>query len=188
MQKIQLNKLQLTKGASFPRAHRPAGSWPGCAPPEPLCGKSGIFPHMSSAAEARTDTYPEQTLPDRKLVDRFGQSTWKEWTGKVKRILSCRGRRFSGCQAGPRGKALRRPSSSNRSAWGGWKEKKLKEGTGYFSKCKQDGRWWLTDPEGYAYFSMGPDCVGQGRDIGDVQPAQELAVAPVPQGVHAVFL
>ena len=31
-----------------------------------------------------TDTYPEQTLPDRKLVDRFGQSTWKEWTGKVK--------------------------------------------------------------------------------------------------------
>ncbi len=31
-----------------------------------------------------TDTYPEQTLPDRKLVDRFGQSAWKEWTGKVK--------------------------------------------------------------------------------------------------------
>jgi len=32
-------------------------------------------------------------------------------------------------------------------------------GTGYFSKIKQDDRWYLLDPSGCAFFSMGPDCV-----------------------------
>ena len=106
-----------------------------------------------------TDTYPEQTLPDRKLVDRFGQSTWKEWTGKVKSDADLKLRLEAQLAESGSGYPF-----ENWSAWGGWKEKKLKEGTGYFSKCKQDGRWWLTDPEGYAYFSMGPDCVGLGGD------------------------
>ena len=32
-------------------------------------------------------------------------------------------------------------------------------GTGYFTRLKQDGRWYLLDPEGCAFFSLGPDCV-----------------------------
>ncbi len=27
-------------------------------------------------------------------------------------------------------------------------------------KYKENGRWWLADPDGYAFFSAGPDCVG----------------------------
>ena len=46
-----------------------------------------------------------------------------------------------------------------RQEYGGWKKKKLAEGTGFFTRCKEDGRWWLVDPLGYAFFSVGPDCV-----------------------------
>lgn len=38
---------------------------------------------------------------------------------------------------------------------------KLTEGTGFFSRIKEDnGKWWLVDPLGYAFLSIGPDCVG----------------------------
>ena len=37
--------------------------------------------------------------------------------------------------------------------------KKLAKGTGFFTKYKADGKWWLADPDGYAFFSAGPDCV-----------------------------
>ena len=33
------------------------------------------------------------------------------------------------------------------------------EGTGFFSRIKEENRWYLTDPEGYAFFSLGCDCV-----------------------------
>ena len=46
-----------------------------------------------------------------------------------------------------------------RTVWGGNAEEKLTEGTGYFGKVKHRNRWYLTDPSGCAFFSMGPDCV-----------------------------
>lgn len=38
------------------------------------------------------------------------------------------------------------------------------EGTGYFTKYKKNETWWLVDPDGYAYLSIGPDCVGVPMD------------------------
>ena len=43
--------------------------------------------------------------------------------------------------------------------WGGRLDHRLKEGTGFFDKCQENGRWYLCDPEGYAFFSLGPDDV-----------------------------
>ena len=48
--------------------------------------------------------------------------------------------------------------------YGGWKRLKLSEGTGYFTKYKKNETWWLVDPDGYAYLSIGPDCVGVPMD------------------------
>lgn len=106
-----------------------------------------------------TEEYPKlPKLPEKILVDRFGQSTWKDWKGKIKddEDLKCRlnAQLAEGSEY----------PFADWSFYGGWKKKKLTAGTGYFSKCKQGGRWWLTDPEGYAFFSMGPDCVGAGGD------------------------
>ena len=108
---------------------------------------------------ALTDAYPEQALPNVKVIDRFGQSKWKTWTGKVNDDSDLKTRLEAQLAESDGGYPF-----EDWSVYGGWKRMKLREGTGYFSRCKQDGRWWLTDPEGYAYFSMGPDCVGVGGD------------------------
>lgn len=106
-----------------------------------------------------TDAYPEQKLPDVKMIDRFGQLKWKNWTGKVNDDSDLKTRLEAQLAERDEGYPF-----EDWSAYGGWKGKKLREGTGYFSRCRQDGRWWLVDPEGYAYFSMGPDCVGVSGD------------------------
>jgi hypothetical protein len=46
--------------------------------------------------------------------------------------------------------------------WGGWKEKKIAEGTGFFHTAKAGGRWWLVDPAGHAFYSAGVNSVRPG--------------------------
>ena len=96
---------------------------------------------------------PAEAPCDGKLIDAFGQYIPKDWPGKVKNEEEM--------------VPLLRKEASEASAypfphwteWGGDGTRKLKEGTGFFSKIKRDGRWYLTDPSGCAFFSMGPDCV-----------------------------
>lgn len=48
------------------------------------------------------------------------------------------------------------------SPYGGWKELRF-EATGYFRTQHDGRRWWLVDPDGYAYVSTGFDCVQPGE-------------------------
>ncbi len=114
-----------------------------------------------------TDERPEAPkLTDKKLVDCFGQSKWKNWNGKIDTLESLRKKLQKQAEETDMGYPF-----DKWTVYGGWKDKKLKEGTGYFSSHKENGKWWLTDPLGYAFFSMGPDCVGPGGDcrIGGVE-------------------
>ena len=99
------------------------------------------------------DERPKQfPIPDAKLIDEFGQYKKKDWPGKVKSLDELKNRLLG---------ALELPEAfgiEDWTAYGGWKKKRLTDGTGFFSKVKADGRWWLTDPEGYAFFSTGPCC------------------------------
>ncbi len=105
-----------------------------------------------------TDVKPEEyPLPQRKLVDEFGQWKEKEWPGKIHSMEELK-TRLKGYEK----KAEYPFPEWNR--WGGDAGRKLKEGTGYFSTFKsKDGRWHLVDPDGCDYFSLGP-C---GTDPGD---------------------
>ena len=47
------------------------------------------------------------------------------------------------------------------SKYGGWMEKTF-EATGFFRTTKEDGIWWMVDPEGYAFFSVGLNSVEPG--------------------------
>lgn len=98
-----------------------------------------------------TDTMPEEfPVPDKKVVDMFGQWKEKEWPGKIHSLRELA--ESMKAQEGPAGYPF---PSWNR--WGGDGQRKLKEGTGFFSTLKTaDGRWHLLDPEGCDYFSMGP--------------------------------
>ncbi len=107
-----------------------------------------------------TEEYPTlESLPDGKFVDEFGQNKRKQWKNKINDLeeLTQKFREMDG--AVPKNYPF-----ENWSEYGGWKEKKLGDATGYFTKCKLDGRWWLVDPLGYAFFSMGPDCVSLSGD------------------------
>lgn len=102
------------------------------------------------------DEEPDYPLADMKMVDALGQKKGTTWPGKTESVEELV-------------TALRAEAADtdevplpDRSAWGGWTGKKLKEGTGYFSLHHDGRRWWLCDPDGYAFFSMGFDCVGLG--------------------------
>ena len=93
-------------------------------------------------------------LPCREmLIDEFGQYIPKEWPGKVRReeeLVNELKREAALPDQYP---------GADYTVWGGCAGRKLQEGTGYFGKAKRNGRWYLTDPSGCAFFSMGPDCV-----------------------------
>lgn len=109
---------------------------------------------------ALTDEYPVMPkLPDLKLVDELGQNKRKHWPGKVSDADVWKEQLKRMSREGSDGFGV-----SDWSEYGGWKKKKLKEGSGFFSSCKAEGRWWLADPLGYAFFSVGPDCVNLGTD------------------------
>lgn len=77
----------------------------------------------------------EAELPDVKLVDEFGQSKWKSWRGKTEDIACLREKLKAQIAEASGGYPFSDPTE-----YGGWKAKKLTDGTGYFSKCKKDGR------------------------------------------------
>jgi len=85
------------------------------------------------------------------IVDQWGQWTERDWPGKIK----------GEAQLNDRMRGLAESVSAafpeNWSAYGGWKEKRL-AATGFFRVQKHEGRWWLVDPEGYLFFSVGMDC------------------------------
>lgn len=87
-------------------------------------------------------------------MDELGQNKRKEWGSKLHSIGEMK--EMLERQAGEADMGY---PYEDWTEYGGWRKKKLAEGTGFFTRCKEDGRWWLVDPLGYAFFSVGPDCV-----------------------------
>ncbi|WP_199620880.1 beta-galactosidase [Paenibacillus alkalitolerans] len=97
---------------------------------------------------------PQFQYESKAYVDALGQLAWKDWIGKTsgseELIRSLRDEwRLS------REEDTAHP---DRGRYGGWKRLRF-ESTGFF-RTEHDGqRWWFVDPEGYALFSTGLDCV-----------------------------
>ncbi len=99
------------------------------------------------------DSEPDYPLAEMKMVDALGQKKGTTWPGKTESVEEM--------VAALRAEAADTTENPlpERSAWGGWTGKKLKDGTGYFSLHNDGKRYWLCDPDGYAFFSMGFDCI-----------------------------
>ena len=93
-------------------------------------------------------------LPRGPLLDGFGQSTLHDWPGKTRSAEELTGRIQGQLNAAPQQSFPRWFSS-----WGGCKDKRLSKATGFFQTHHDGRRWWLVDPDGYAFWSQGPDCV-----------------------------
>jgi hypothetical protein len=92
-------------------------------------------------------------LPAGPLLDEMGQSTIHTWKGRTPSIdeLASRLRKQLEDSA-----SRRWPDTFSR--YGGWKDRQF-ESTGFFRAHHDGRRWWLVDPEGFAFWSAGPDCV-----------------------------
>jgi hypothetical protein len=98
-------------------------------------------------------------LPEGPLLDALGQSTLHEWPAKSR----------SHEEVTERLKTQRKIASAQRlpegySRWGGWAARRFEAVNGAgapgFFRTHHDGkRWWLVDPDGYAFWSSGLDCV-----------------------------
>ncbi|HPG38247.1 MAG TPA: hypothetical protein PLP19_01630 [bacterium] len=92
-------------------------------------------------------------LPKGKLLDEMGQSTLHNWPGKSASVAQVTERlqvQLAGASQ------ARWPEQFSR--WGGWLHKKFRS-SGYFGKHWDGQRWWLVDPDGYAFWSSGVNCV-----------------------------
>lgn len=96
-----------------------------------------------------SETEPDYPMPRITMVDTMGQWAQKEWPGKSHSPEEVTERLRAEYA---RGAADALP---NRTVWGGLATKRLTSGTGYFATHKDEqGKWWLTDPDGYAYIVM----------------------------------
>ena len=95
------------------------------------------------------------------FVDEFGQFAHADWPGKVHSLEELR------AEEEAEDKALgAEPESPIPGAdrFGGWGDGPQLEATGMFRTEKWNGRWWLVDPDGHLFFSLGCNYVRlQGR-------------------------
>ncbi len=93
-------------------------------------------------------------LPKGKLLDELGQSELHEWPAKTRSAEELQTRVREQLKAAPR-----QVWPERFSRWGGDKTRKVGEASGFFRTQNDGNRWWLVDPDGYAFWSAGLDCV-----------------------------
>ena len=121
----------------------------------------------------------DPVLPRGPLLDEFGQSARHEWPTKSRSAEEVTARlRGQVAEAGRQ----RLPEGFSR--WGGWRKLRFK-GTGFFRTHHDGRRWWLVDPEGYAFWSAGMDCVGVNTEAAYEGLESALSWMPEADGEYA---
>ncbi|MFO1491292.1 MAG: hypothetical protein U1F77_05860 [Kiritimatiellia bacterium] len=123
-------------------------------------------------AETRT------RLEELPLLDEFGQLRAVDWPGKSHSVEGLRDALQH--EAG----VLEARPDDGLDRFGGWKAGPLLRATGNFRTEKVDGRWWLVDPEGRLFWSMGVNCVGY--NAGTPLTGREPLFAWVPPAESAM--
>jgi len=105
---------------------------------------------------AVSSAVPKFSYPTVAYVDDLGQLQWKDWQGKTssqEQLAADLQREWLESQSQRADHAW-----SELSQYGGWKGLRF-EASGYFRTAHDGQRWWFVDPEGYALFSTGMDCI-----------------------------
>jgi hypothetical protein len=133
---------------------------------EPVGGQQRIY--IGNLALLSTE--PDYPLPDVVIVDELGQWTARDWPGRTPGAEELR------LQLEAALDSTREASFPDGwSRYGGSQALRF-EATGFF-RTEHDGtRWWLVDPDGCAFFSVGLDCVRSG---------ESAAVLPGTEKWHA---
>ena len=101
------------------------------------------------------NTKLDAALEEMPYLDEFGQVRAVDWPGKAADIKDIRKTLNQAFQSAKSSAKTRRLSQ-----YGGWLDGPKLEATGHFRTQKVDGKWWLVDPEGYLFFSVGVSMAG----------------------------
>lgn len=125
-----------------------------------------------------TTKQPSYPVPDTPIIDRLGQWIQKDWLNKVTNTDDM----VADLKAAA--KEDKKTRAAKFSQYGGIKSVRF-DATGFF-RTEHDGkRWWLVDPEGYGFYSIGIDIVNPGI-AGNVDGAGSLHEwMPAKQGTFA---
>ncbi len=127
-----------------------------------------FLPVFEIASIYLCDEFPEPLpKPLKPVVDQFGQWTARDWTGKIRSENQLKKVLENQLKA-----SVHYNFPSGWSRFGGWLEKKF-DATGFFRTHNDGTRWWLVDPEGYAFVSVGVDCIGNNAS-GSVTGQEDL--------------
>jgi hypothetical protein len=118
-------------------------------------------------------------LPRGALLDELGQSTLRDWPAKSRSPEEVTARLQQQLAEAPDAKW---PAYFSR--WGGWTAKRF-AASGYFQTHHDGARWWLVDPDGYAFWSSGLDCVEVDAETNAQGIESALAWRPDPYGEYA---
>jgi hypothetical protein len=116
---------------------------------------------------------PDYPLAATPLVDALGQWAAKTWPGKTKDDAQLGTNLLVALE---KARAASFPAGWSR--YGGTKTKTFKA-TGFFRTEHDAKRWWLVDPEGHGFFSVGLDSVRPGETAA-VVPGAEGLFGPLP--------
>lgn len=86
--------------------------------------------------------------------DTFGQFIHRDWPGKVHSETELAQRREHEAAD-----LAAQPGPAEWNRFGGWTAGPQLKSTGFFRTEKLDGKWWLVDPEGRLFYSLGVNCV-----------------------------
>jgi hypothetical protein len=123
--------------------------------------------------------------PAEAVVDSFGQWTARDWPAKVHDADE-----LKASVKKTEAMAASATLPDEWSSYGGWKELRF-TATGFFHTHHDGKRWWLVDPEGYAFISAGIDCIepnatgvlsGQEELFGWLPPENDSLFAGAYQG------
>jgi len=97
-----------------------------------------------------SDRLPDFTVVGAKMVDELGQYKGMSWAGKTPSVTAL----VASLQDARRQAAVERSYPAGWSRYGGWLERRF-DATGFFHPRHDGRRWWLVDPDGYAFISNG---------------------------------
>ncbi|MDF2986542.1 MAG: Beta-galactosidase [Eubacterium sp.] len=113
-------------------------------------GYSRIFDSITISEAYLCNTLPDMKVIGQPMVDEMGQWTQKNWgskTGSVEELVGYLQQEYKRSET----------DNSYPEGWsrfGGWTDLKF-DATGFFHTNYDGKRWWLVDPDGYAFFSNG---------------------------------
>jgi len=101
-----------------------------------------------------SDALPDMRIVGAPLVDEMGQRLGYEWPGKMRSVAEMTAYLRAELAAARAEAAAGAGYPEGWSRYGGWLKLNF-GGTGFFRTRHDGSRWWLVDPDGYAFYSNG---------------------------------